>query len=242
MARELQQAGEIQRQLLPASAPEVPGLEIAGYNAPCRTVGGDYYHFHKFDDGRVAVVVADVAGKGMPAALLMSNLQAKVQVLLEDLDGVANMVARLNRLIASSCPGNRFITFFLGVIDANHEEIVYCNAGHNPPMLARADGTVEMLYGGGLILGVMSRAKYEEKRCRFAQEDVVVLFSDGVTEANPPDSAEEFGEERLSQLIAANRHCAAASIIETVRTAVADWTAGAPPADDITLVVARRTR
>jgi serine phosphatase RsbU (regulator of sigma subunit) len=240
MARELEQAAEIQRQLLPAAAPRAEGLELAGYNAACRGVGGDYYHFHHYENGRVALIVGDVAGKGMPAALLMSNLQATVQVLLEELQGVADTVSRLNRLIAGSCPGNRFITFFLGVIDPKREEIVYCNAGHNPPMVVRADGSVEMLGGGGLILGVLARAKYEEKRCRLEPGDVVMLFSDGVTEATPPDLREEFGEDRLSALLAKNRNCPAEMIIDRVRTAVAEWIAGAPPADDITLVVARR--
>lgn len=241
MAWELQQAAEIQRQFLPAYAPRVPGLDLAGYNAACRTVGGDYYAFHSCPDGRVAMAVGDVAGKGMPAALLMSNLQATAQVLLEQLDGVADMVTRLNKLIRTSCPGNRFITFFLGVIDAARGEMVYCNAGHNPPLLVRANGRVEPLQGGGLILGVRSRATYQERRRPLEPGDVAVLFSDGVTEATRPETREEFGEVRLGKLIAQHRHDSAECIVERVRDAVAAWSAGAPPADDITLVVAKRT-
>ncbi|MEO8659813.1 MAG: SpoIIE family protein phosphatase [Bryobacteraceae bacterium] len=240
MANELQQAAEIQRQFLPAQAPVVEGLDLAGYNAACRGVGGDYYHIHALDDGRVALIVGDVAGKGMPAALLMSNLQAKVQVLLEQLDGVAAMVSRLNKLIASNCPDNRFITFFIGVISATRDQMVYCNAGHNPPMLVRADGTVQTLRGGGLILGVLARAQYEERRCALEPGDMVVLYSDGVTEAVCPETREEFEEERLSDLISAHGAEPAAAVLEHVREAVALWSAGAPPADDITLVVAKR--
>lgn len=241
MARDLQQAAEIQRQFLPSSAPEMPGLDLAGYNAACRTVGGDYYCLHPCPDGRAALVVADVAGKGMPAALLMSNLQAKVQVLLEQLESVEAMISRLNRLLASSCPGNRFITFFLGVISADRQEIVYCNAGHNPPLLVHSDGHVETLRGGGMILGVLARATYEQRRCRLEAGDVVVLYSDGVTEASRPGTMDEFGDQRLGQLLTEYRHESAAQLVERVKSAVEEWTAGAPPADDITLVVAKRT-
>lgn len=241
MAWELQQAAELQRQFLPTSAPVVPGLELAGYNAACRTVGGDYYAFHHCPDGRLALVVGDVAGKGMPAALLMSNLQAKAQVLLEQLGEVGGMVTSLNRLIAGNCPENRFITFFLGVIGAAREDLVYCNAGHNPPLVIRADGRVEWLKGGGLILGVRPRAKYQQRSCRLERGDIVLLYSDGVTEATRPATREEFGEARLSRVVAAHRQEPAPRILQHVRRAVDEWSAGAPPADDVTLVIARRT-
>src|SRR5205823_2277213 len=115
MAKDLQQAYDIQRGLLPERAPEVPGLDFAGYNVPCRGVGGDYYDYIHCSDGRVAVLVADVAGKGMAAALLMSNLQARAQVLFDDPTGLAGLVGRLNRVLKANVPGNRFITFFIGV-------------------------------------------------------------------------------------------------------------------------------
>ena len=240
LARDLEQAAEIQRRLLPASAPQVAGIDLAGYNAPCRTVGGDYYDFLAYPDGRVAAIVADVSGKGMPAALLMSSLQARVQVLFDDPTDLAALITRLNRIIVGNSPTNRFISFFIGVLDTQGAQITYVNAGHNPPLLVRCDGTLEKLEGTGLLLGIMAGATYQQKTCRFEPGDVVVLFSDGVTEATRPDVDEEFGEERLAATLAELSCDSAKSIIESINKRVQEFTQGAPPADDITLVVARR--
>jgi serine phosphatase RsbU (regulator of sigma subunit) len=240
LANDLEQAADIQRRLLPVSAPSVPGVDLAGYNAPCRTVGGDYYDFLSYPDGRVAMIVADVSGKGMPAALLMSQLQARVQVLFEDPTDLAALVARLNRIITANCPANRFISFFIGVLDPHSDEITYVNAGHNPPLLVHRNGTVEKLEGTGLLLGIMAVAKYEQRTCHLEQGDVVVLFSDGVTEAARLDVDEEFGEDRLAATLAELSCDSAKSIIESINQRVQEFTSGAPPADDITLVVARR--
>jgi phosphoserine phosphatase RsbU/P len=241
-AKELEQAAEIQRSLLPTCAPQVAGLDLAGYNAACRTVGGDYYDFMAYPDGRVGMLVGDVAGKGMPAALLMSSLQARVQVLFDDPVNLAALVARLNRIISANCPSNRFITFFFGVLDPKTGEFTYVNAGHNPPLLVRADGTVERLECTGLILGILPAAPYDQKTCPLEPGDMVVLFSDGVTEACRPDVDEEFGEERLAQSLAALRDLPAQSIVEAINQQVQEFTCGAPPADDITLVIAKRLR
>ncbi len=240
LAKELDQAASIQRKLLPTAAPRLPGLDIAGYNASCHTVGGDYYDFIEFPDGRVAILVGDVAGKGMPAALMMSSLQARVQVLFEDPDNLAKKVARLNRVVSANCPDNRFITFFICILDPKNGEIVYCNAGHNPPLLVRRNGDVEPLTKGGLILGILGNAPYVEDTCRMDPGDLVVLFSDGVTEAFHPDTQDEFGEDRLVEVMKACHHYSSEQIIAETNRAVAQWTAGSPPSDDITLVVARR--
>ena len=239
-AKQLEQAAEIQRGLLPVQAPEVSGVDLAGYNAACHTVGGDYYDFLPYADGRVGLLVGDVAGKGMPAALLMSSLQARVQVLFDDPENLAALVTRLNRIITSNCPSNRFITFFIGVLDPKTGNLTYVNAGHNPPLVAHADGSVEKLEGTGLILGILPVATYAQKTCNLAPGDAVLLFSDGVTEAVRPDADEEFGEDRLAQSFSKLRDQDAQSIIESVNQQVRDFTAGAPPADDITLVVAKR--
>ncbi len=240
-AKELQQAAEIQERLLPTRAPDVPGIDLAGYNAPCRTVGGDYYDFLTYPDGRVAVLVGDVAGKGMPAALLMSSLQARVQVLFDDPTDLAKLVTRLNRIISSNCPSNRFISFFIGVLDPVSGEFTYVNAGHNPPLLVRRDGAVEKLAGTGLILGILPIAQYEQETCRLEAGDIVVLFSDGVTEACRPDVDEEFGEERLAKILEEFSGSSAKTIIERINARLQEFTEGAPPADDITLVIAKRT-
>jgi serine phosphatase RsbU (regulator of sigma subunit) len=240
MAKELEQAALIQRRLLPTTVPQVPGLDLAGHNAPCRTVGGDYYDFLPYPDGRVAMVVGDVAGKGMPAALLMSSLQARVQVLFEEPADLGPKVTRLNKAICANCPDNRFITFFAGMLDPNTGELAYCNAGHNPPLIVRVDGSVESLKGGGVILGILPIAQYQQSTARLEKGDILVLFSDGVTEASPPNSEDEFGEERLGQCIAQARELPAAGILETVVKSVTTYIAGAPAADDVTVLIARR--
>src|SRR5271165_1548965 len=239
LASELQQAAEIQRRLLPEKAPVLPGVDIAGYNASCHTVGGDYYDFLTYPDGRVGLLVADVAGKGMPAALMVSSLQARVQVLFEEYTDLASRVTRLNRIIHTSCPNNRFTTFFLGVLDPVTGEMTYCNAGHNPPLLVRANGSVESLETTGLILGILPRSEIAQSTCKLERGDLMVLFSDGVTEASRADADEEFGEERLAATL---RECVAEpaqGMIATVIRKLTEFTSGAPPADDITLVVVK---
>src|ERR1700728_5145138 len=137
----------------------------------------------------------------MPAALLMSSLQARVQVLFEDPTNLAALVTRLNRIISTNCPSNRFITFFIGVLDPKTGVLDYVNAGHNPPLVAHANGSVEKLGGTGLILGILPSASYQQGSCRMDSGDVVVLFSDGVTEAARQSTDEEFGEDRLAEIL-----------------------------------------
>jgi serine phosphatase RsbU (regulator of sigma subunit) len=239
MAKEMEQAALIQNALLPSEPPQVGGLDLAGKTTACRTVGGDYFDYLKFEDGRLGVLVGDVAGKGLPASLLMSSLQARVHVLFEEADELARKIGRLNKAICANCPDNRFITFFMTVIDPATGSLVYTNAGHNPPLLVRASGGFDKLSGGGVILGILPLAVYKETAASMQSGDVLVLFSDGVTEAaNPQD--EDFGEERLGELVAKLRDKPAKEIIEAVEAAVIEFTQGAPPADDITVVVARK--
>jgi sigma-B regulation protein RsbU (phosphoserine phosphatase) len=239
MAKDMQQAALIQNSLLPGRAPAVAGLDIAGKATACRTVGGDYYDFLKFPDGRVGLLIGDVAGKGMPASLMMSSLHARVHVLFEDGDDLAQKVTRLNKSTCQNCPDNRFITFFMTVADPATGELVYANAGHNPPLLVRAAGGFEMLPGGGVILGILPKAAYSEFHATMQPGDALVLFTDGVTEA-PDPRGDEFGEDRLAALVASMLHRPAAEIVEAITTAVAEYTEGAPAADDITVVVVRR--
>ena len=239
MAKELEQAAHIQMGLLPSKPPKAEGLDIAGNTSPCRTVGGDYYDYLEFPDGRIAMLVGDVAGKGMPAALLMSSLQARVKVLFEDGDRLAEKITRLNKTTSASTPDNRFITFFMTVADPKTGALVFTNAGHNPPVLVRKSGGFELLEGGGMILGILPIAQYTELRAQMQPGDVLVLYSDGVTEAvNRAD--EDFGEKRLAELVASLADRPAREIVAAINIAVARFTEGAPPADDITVVVARR--
>ena len=239
MARDLEQAAEIQKSFLPGSAPLVPGADLAGYNAACRTVGGDYYDFFTYPNGRVAMVLGDVSGKGMSASLLMMGLQAQVQVLADEPQDLAAVIDRLNKKTCQKCPSNKFITFFFCVLDPATGELAYCNAGHNPPLIVRANGAVEYLDGGGTVLGILPIAKYSEYHARLEPGDALAIYSDGVTEAtNAKD--EEFGDERFAAVLAANREKSAAQIVAAVTHALTEFAAGSPQADDITLVVARR--
>jgi len=239
MARDLEQAAEIQQGFLPAVAPKVRGLDLAGHNAPCRTVGGDYYDFFPYGSSRVAMVLGDVSGKGMPASLLMMGLQARVQVLIEEPKSLAEVMTKLNRITAANCPANRFITLFFCILDGDTGELIYCNAGHNPPVLVRADGTYELLSGGGPVIGILPHIDYQEFRAKLSEGDVLVIYSDGVTEAANPND-EELETEGLAEVVKKHRGEEAPAIVKEINKAVAVYTAGAPQADDITVIVARR--
>jgi serine phosphatase RsbU (regulator of sigma subunit) len=236
--RELSQAAEIQKSMLPAEAPSVAGFDLAGYNAACRTVGGDYYDFFPYGDGRVGLALGDVSGKGMPASLLAMALHARVEVLAADPGDLGGFMTRLNKATCANCPSNRFITFFFSVLDPSGM-LLHANAGHNPPVLMRATGETVMLEGGGPPLGILAFAPYGEQRGELGQGDMLVIYSDGVTEANN-GALDEFGEKRLIQVLRDNRHKPAGEIVQAVTDAVAEFAAGAPQADDITLMVAKR--
>jgi serine phosphatase RsbU (regulator of sigma subunit) len=238
MSRDLGQAADIQKGILPACAPKVAHADLAGFNAACRTVGGDYYDFFPYPDGRVALALGDVSGKGMPASLMMMRLQALVQVLTEDPKDLGAFMVRLNKATCAKCPSNRFITFFFSVLHPDGT-LLFANAGHNPPIIVRGSGEAEMLEGGGPVLGVLSIAPYAEDRKHLHAGDMLVIYSDGVTEATN-QNYDEFGEERFIEILKANRHRPAADIVTVVTQALTDFAAGAPQADDITLVVAKR--
>lgn len=239
MKRELAQAADIQTGMLPDNAPHVPGVDLAGYNIACRTVGGDYYDFFPYSDGRVGLALGDVSGKGMPASLLMMGLHARVHVLAEEPGNLGAFMSRLNKATCLKCPSNRFITFFFCVLDTATGALAFANAGHNPPILVRASGAAEMLEGGGPVLGILPIAPYCEMSAQLAPGDMLVLYSDGVTEAINLNE-EEYAEPRFIEVLKANRGKPAAAIVEAVTQSLADFTAGAPQADDITLVVAKR--
>ena len=238
MARELEQAAEIQRGFLPAVAPDVPGLDLAGHNAACRTVGGDYYDFFAYPNNHVAMVLGDVSGKGMPASLLMMGLQARVQMLIDEPESLAQALTRINRITSAHCPRNRFISFFLCILDPATGELTYANAGHNPPVIVRTDGGYESLEGGGPPLGILRNFEYQQYKVRMNKGDVFAIYSDGVTEAATPND-EEFGTENLAKTLAGHSGQGARTMIDEVNKALTAWTVGAPPADDITLIVAR---
>jgi sigma-B regulation protein RsbU (phosphoserine phosphatase) len=186
----------------------------------------------------VGLALGDVSGKGMPASLLMMALHARVEVLAAEPGNLGGFMTRLNKATCTNCPSNRFITFFFSVLDPSGT-LLHANAGHNPPVLMRATGDLQMLEGGGPPLGILKIAPYGEQRTDLAPGDMLVIYSDGVTEANNGE-LDEFGEERLVAVLRENRHRPAGEIVQAVTEAVAEFAAGAPQADDITLVVAKR--
>lgn len=237
--KEMEQAAEIQRSLLPPNSPRFPGLDVAGHSMPSRSVGGDYFDYLRLPDGRPAVLVADVAGKGLPAALLMTSLQARVQILAETEIDPGSFVTRLNRSVSRHCPGNRFITFFMAVYNPDNGEVLYANAGHNPPYLLGADRKVSILEGGGPPLGILRNMTYATQSCPTNSGDTLMLYSDGVTEAVNA-AGEEFGDERLIAALIQTHGSGAEDIIGGVRSVLAAFVKDTPAFDDVTMVAVRR--
>jgi len=238
MEEELAIAREIQKGLLPKAPPEIKGYDIEGVNLPSEQVGGDYYDFIKIDDTHYGIAIADVAGKGTPAALLMANLQASLRALASEYLSPKEVVFKINNLIFRNTDIATFITFFYGILDTKKRTFTYTNAGHNPPYLLHRDGSLRTLTEGGLILGMMENVIYGEQRIQLAPGDLIVMFTDGVTEVIN-QREEEFGEERLVRIIRENRSAEAKQLINKINDALRRFTGGVHQNDDITLVVMR---
>ena len=245
LTRELDTARQIQERLLPAAEPDLPGFEVSGTSVPSREVGGDYFDFLLQGDDRIGVAIGDVSGKGMPAALLMSNLQASLHGQVIHPSTVAEVVGRVNNLIVKSTDPHMFATFFYGLLDLRNAVLTSTNAGHNPPLVVRADGQIEELTDGGLILGILEDQDYQQQSVELAPGDVVVMYTDGITEAVGPSAVEDdpeamFGDEALREVVLRSRTLPAVGIKDAILAAVRDHTAGVAQSDDITLVVVRR--
>lgn len=239
MQAELAHASEIQQSLLPSDPPRLPGYEFAARNVPCRTVGGDYYDLVPYLDGRLALIIGDVSGKGMPAALMMSSVQARVEMLAETRPDPACAVSILNRNLAARCPLGTFITFFYAVLDPASGSLAYSNAGHNYPLLLRADGGVERLAAGGIVLGLSPSAQYDFKNAQLQPGDLLALYSDGVSEALST-GGDEFGEQGLIDFLNSHRAEACADIVNGLVQHVRAWSGASSFADDFTIVLLRR--
>lgn len=238
LREEVKNAAQIQMALLPHATPVIPGAEIAAAFHPARDVGGDYYDYIDLGDNRWGIVVGDVSGKGMPAALLMANLQATVRGCARSSTSVADCVSTVNRLLVGSTDARTFVTLFYSVYDAQAKTLTYCNAGHNPPYRSTADGNMITLTTGGPIVAAFGWSQYEQETIQLETGERLVVFTDGVTEAaNPQD--EQFGEPRLEELLRRNAQAKAGETIEHVLAAVLKFQAEAPVADDITLVCLR---
>ncbi len=194
--QELRRAREIQQDLLPKTLPQLPGVQLAGAWQPARAVGGDYFDVIRFEDDRLGICIADVAGKGMAAALLMANLQAAFRAFATAEVSPASVCSKLNAFLCSNVATGKFITFFYAVLDPERRTLTYENAGHCPPLLLKRAGRQECLRGQGAVLGILPDWQYQDTIIQLEAGDRLVLFTDGVTEAENGDGA-EFGEERL---------------------------------------------
>ena len=239
LEREQQVASEIQQRFLPATAPLVAGYELQGISFPCYEIGGDYYDFIQREDGRLVVALGDVSGKGTAAALLMSSLHAAVHAQADIHNSLAKTIGAVNRYLVDSIPANRFVTLFYAELNPKNGALAFLNAGHNPPLIVHAGGTMEQLASGGLPLGIMPNADFREGRTQLHPGDVLVIYSDGVSEATNP-SGEEFGPTRLYEVVARNLDGSAAGIRDRIESALTKFCQGTPAADDITLVICKR--
>jgi sigma-B regulation protein RsbU (phosphoserine phosphatase) len=241
LEREMTLAADIQKRLLPKGSPNIAGYDVLGWNRPARQVGGDYYDFLPLAEGRVGVIVGDVSGKGIPAALLVSTLHSSARLLLDRIEVGPELLAKLNAHIHLSSTSNKFITLLLAQLEPATGSLRYVNAGHNPGLLLRADGSIDMLHAGGLPLGMMPGATYREGCLDIGPGELLCLYSDGITEQSSP-ADEEFSMERLSEVLRTNCERPLNEILHEIDLAVAAFADGRPQGDDQTVVLLRRQR
>jgi len=239
MDREFALAREIQQRLLPENPPEIPGYELYGSNIPSRQVSGDYFDFRVRPDGKIYATIADVCGKGVGPALLMASLQASFHAWADETVPVAAMTGRLSEAISRRTGPDRFITFFLLLLDATTGEVEYTNAGHNPGLLRRKDGSIEELASHGLPLALFPGKPYGSSHLTLGQGEILCLYTDGVTEANDP-KGNEFGMPRLKEFLAGQGDAEVAEIDARLSKELEAHASGEPFADDRTLVMIRR--
>ncbi|CAN5555118.1 hypothetical protein BH10ACI3_BH10ACI3_00550 [soil metagenome] len=239
MERELELATEIQQRFQPEGPPTVEGYDFQGISFSCYEIGGDYYDFIPRHDGKMLVALGDVSGKGTSASLLMSSLHAAVHGQVAAKTPLDQLVRSVNVYLAGNTPANRFITFFAAELEPATGELTFINAGHNPAILCRANGSIELLDSSGLPLGLMDFAEYETGTAHLNSGDVLFIYSDGVSEANNL-AEDEFGMDRLQHTISTNVSRSASGIRDKVESALSDFTGTAAPNDDITLVIVKR--
>jgi sigma-B regulation protein RsbU (phosphoserine phosphatase) len=233
-SRERERAQLIQRALLPSPLPEIEGCEMAAMWRPASAFGGDCYDMLRFSDTRMGLSIADVAGKGLPAALLMANLQASVRAFATEDARPDTVTAHVNRALCRHTPVDRFVTFFYAMIDTSSRTLACSNAGHNPPILVRADGSVSRPTDGGMVLGVFEDTSYMQAEIALRPGDRLVLFTDGITEAGSHEG-HEFGDERLVETVVARRHDTAPALLDAIFREVTSFTGGVF-SDDATLI------
>lgn len=239
MERELELATEIQQSFQPSGPPQIEGYEFQGISFSCYEIGGDYYDFIPLHDGKMLIALGDVSGKGTAAALLMSSLHAAIHAQVTARSPLAETINSVNQYLAENTPTNRFVTLFAAELDPQTGILKYINAGHNPPLIGRGDGQIEQLSSGGFPLGILQTAEFEVGETRLLAGETLIIYSDGVSEANNLRE-EEFGLERLSEVVRKNLNSSAAGMRDKVEAALSAFTQTAPANDDITLVIVKK--
>jgi len=232
-------ARELQASLLPSKTPQISNWEFAAYWKPAREVAGDYYDFVPLDDGRLGLVIADVSDKGMSAALFMALTRSVLRASVAGTKSPANGIAHANRLICADATRGMFVTLFYALLNPLSGDITYVNAGHNPPLLARADeNRMKALTRTGMALGVVEDPGFEERTLHLDPGDFILLYTDGVTDATDAHQ-QKFGMERLQRVVLDNRREAAMGVVSALERSLEEFVGSTPPFDDVAIVVAR---
>lgn len=239
LQEELKTAKEIQINLLPKEPPKIDGYDFSAINIPAKEVGGDYFDFIKITDSKIGFCLGDVTGKGLPAALLMANLQATLRGQMLYTDSCCECIKRANRLLYLSTDPTKFATLFFGIIDTQNHILTFCNAGHDNPFLIQQDNQIKRLSTGGLLLGCLTDYTYQEEVVQLNPESTLVLYSDGITEAMNVQQ-EEYGDKRLEKLIENNSTLTSQELVTKILSDVKNFTIGVPQSDDITLMIIKR--
>ncbi|MGE5233128.1 MAG: SpoIIE family protein phosphatase [Acidobacteriota bacterium] len=238
MEEQLQVAAEIQRRLLPQSNPEVASYAVRGFTRPCYEIGGDYYDFLWRGSRRLGLIIADVSGKGVGAALLMAAFQASLRTLVRGDLQAAPLIDRLNGVLKENSPASKFVTAFYGELDLDSHELLYVNAGHNPPYLVRG-GAVEALPATGPVVGLLPGVSFRTGSVRLSPGDLLALYTDGVTECESV-TEEEFGDQRLQSFLVTHAGDDLDELARTLFEELGAFSRGAPRKDDTTVLLARR--
>jgi sigma-B regulation protein RsbU (phosphoserine phosphatase) len=236
LEEELSIAQRIQQSFLPREKPQLAGFDVSGVNIPSEEVGGDYYDFIPIIEHQLGITIGDVSGKGIPAALIMASFRASLIAEIRNNYAIRSIMFKVNNLLYESTASDIYVTAVYGVLDIKNRIFTFSNAGHNAPILRHADGRMEYLTEGGIALGMFENSKYEERALGINPGDVMVFYTDGVTEAKN-EKDEEFGTKRLKQVINDSHRSSAAQIQENIYSAVKDFTAILPRGDDLTVIV-----
>ena len=239
LASEIHLAAEVQQSILPCSVPTVPGFDCAARMYPAKTVAGDYYGFIELPAGEIAVVIADVSGKGVAAGLLMPSIEVALRMDAARSPSTSDLLQTFNNVVCRITSGRRFISMFYGKLSPQSHSLEYTNAGHNPPLVIRAGTDPSPLDKGGPVLGVLPNSRYESAKISLRQGDVLVLYTDGAVEAENP-AGQQYSAERLSGTVSLHLHQSASELVETIYASVIQFRKTTSLADDLTLVVLKK--